>query len=93
MDLKPKQLNETFDLSQSETQPEVVSPPEVAEVPKPEVKEPEPEAVISPPKEEPLPPAPKGAYNLDFLDNLDDPNFNPFETKTKVENKFETKSD
>ena len=26
----------------------------------------------------------KGGYNLDFLDNLDDPNFNPFETKTKV---------
>jgi len=38
-----------------------------------------------------LPPAPKGAYNLDFLDNLDDPNFNPFETKTKVENKFDEK--
>ena len=93
MDLKPKQLNETFDLPQSETQPDVVSPPEVAEVPKPEVKEAEPEAVIPPPEEEPLPPAPKGAYNLDFLDNLDDPNFNPFETKTKVENKFETKSD
>ena len=27
---------------------------------------------------------PKGGYNLDFLDNLDDPNFNPFETKSKV---------
>ena len=88
-DLKPKQLNETFDLPQSET--DVVSPPEVAEVPKPEVKEAEPEA--TPPEEESLPPPPKGAYNLDFLDNLDDPNFNPFETKTKVENKFETKSD
>ena len=25
-------------------------------------------------------------YNLDFLDKLDDPNFNPFETKTKVKN-------
>ena len=24
---------------------------------------------------------PKGAYNLDFLDNLDDPNFNPFQSK------------
>lgn len=89
LDLKPKQLNETFDLPQSET--DVVSPPEVAEVPKPEVKEAEPEA--TPPEEESLPPPPKGAYNLDFLDNLDDPNFNPFETKTKVENKFETKSD
>ena len=89
MDLKPKQLNETFDLPQSEVQPDVVSPPEVAEVPKPEVQETEPEVA----EEEALPPAPKGAYNLDFLDNLDDPNFNPFETKTKVENKFETKSD
>ena len=95
LDLKPKQLNETFDLPQSEPQPDVVSPPEVAEVPKPKVNETEPEVVIPPPEaeEEPLPPAPKGAYNLDFLDNLDDPNFNPFETKTKVENKFETKSD
>ena len=31
---------------------------------------------------------PKGGYNLDFLDNLDDPGFNPFETKTKVVNAF-----
>jgi hypothetical protein len=30
----------------------------------------------------PLPPT--KAYNLDFLDNLDDPNFNPFATKTNV---------
>ena len=29
-------------------------------------------------------PKPKGAYNLDFLDNLDDPNFNPFETKSNI---------
>ena len=29
-------------------------------------------------------PLPKKGYNLDFLDNLDDPNFNPFETKSKV---------
>ena len=28
-------------------------------------------------------PKPSG-YNLDFLDNLDDPNFNPFATKSKV---------
>ena len=34
--------------------------------------------------EEPLPK--RGGYNLDFLDNLDDPNFNPFETKAKVSN-------
>merc|ERR1712079_145078 len=32
---------------------------------------------------------PSKGYNLDFLDNLDDPNFNPFETKSSVENKFE----
>ncbi|CAL4073647.1 unnamed protein product, partial [Meganyctiphanes norvegica] len=31
---------------------------------------------------------PKKGYNLDFLDNLDDPNFNPFETKTAIVNKF-----
>jgi len=95
LDLKPKQLNETFDLPKSEV---VDVPSEVVDVPstKPEVEETKPEAVIPTPSEtedEPLPPAPKGAYNLDFLDNLDDPNFNPFETKTKVENKFETKSD
>ena len=36
--------------------------------------------------EEPLPP--KGAYNVDF-DRFDDPNFNPFETKTKVVEKFD----
>merc|ERR1712119_8906 len=37
-------------------------------------------------EEEIIPPA-KG-YNLDFLDNLDDPNFNPFETKTAVTDCF-----
>ncbi|XP_068222816.1 uro-adherence factor A-like isoform X2 [Palaemon carinicauda] len=31
-------------------------------------------------------PLPKKAYQLDFLDNLDDPNFNPFATKTAVAN-------
>ncbi|XP_064104455.1 transforming acidic coiled-coil-containing protein 3-like isoform X2 [Macrobrachium nipponense] len=36
------------------------------------------------PEELPLPPS-KG-YNLDFLDNLDDPNFNPFATKCAVSN-------
>merc|ERR1712142_1230571 len=34
-------------------------------------------------------PVPSKGYNLDFLDKLDDPNFNPFETKTAVVNKFE----
>ena len=29
-------------------------------------------------------PLPKGAYNLDFLDNLDDPNFNPFQSKSEL---------
>ena len=33
-----------------------------------------------------LPAAPKSGYNLDFLDKLDDPNFDPFATKTKVMN-------
>merc|ERR1719330_1061406 len=32
---------------------------------------------------------PSKGYNLDFLDNLDDPNFNPFETKTAVVDKFD----
>ena len=34
-----------------------------------------------------------GAYNLDFLDNLDDPNFNPFETKSKVRVAFGESND
>ena len=34
-----------------------------------------------------------GGYNLDFLDNLDDPNFNPFETKTKVVEAFGESND
>ena len=29
-------------------------------------------------------PIPKGSYNMDFLDNLDDPNFNPFKSKSKI---------
>ncbi|XP_063604729.1 transforming acidic coiled-coil-containing protein 3-like isoform X8 [Penaeus indicus] len=36
--------------------------------------------------EEDLPIPPSKGYNLDFLDNLDDPNFNPFATKTSVSN-------
>lgn len=35
-------------------------------------------------EDEPVPP--KKGYNLDFLDNLDDPNFNPFSLKTTVTN-------
>merc|ERR1712142_1205125 len=34
-------------------------------------------------------PVPSKGYNLDFLDKLDDPNFNPFETKTAVKNQFD----
>ena len=34
----------------------------------------------------PAKPASSGSYNLDFLDKLDDPNFDPFTTKTKVTN-------
>ncbi len=34
-------------------------------------------------EEEERVPASKG-YNLDFLDNLDDPSFNPFQTKTAI---------
>ena len=32
---------------------------------------------------------PTKSYNLDFLDNLDDPNFNPFATKTAVKESFD----
>merc|ERR1712223_2269121 len=41
-------------------------------------------------EEEDLPVPPAKGYNLDFLDNLDDPNFNPFETKTAVLNNFDS---
>ncbi|XP_068208911.1 transforming acidic coiled-coil-containing protein 3-like isoform X3 [Palaemon carinicauda] len=36
--------------------------------------------------EEELPLPPSKGYNLDFLDNLEDPNFNPFATKCAVSN-------
>jgi len=41
-------------------------------------------------EEEDVPVPPAKGYNLDFLDNLDDPNFNPFETKTAVLNNFDS---
>ena len=39
-----------------------------------------------------LPPPPKGAYEIDYS-KFDDPNFNPFETKTKVTNTFDEPAD
>ena len=39
-----------------------------------------------------LPAAPKSGYNLDFLDKLDDPNFDPFATNTKVNNDLTSNS-
>ena len=56
------------------------------------VEEPEPEVKMNSDEEkqeiiEDEPALPKSSgYNLDFLDKLDDPNFNPFETKVKVQN-------
>merc|ERR1719400_2560068 len=41
-------------------------------------------------KEDDVPIPPAKGYNLDFLDKLDDPNFNPFETKTAVLNNFDS---
>jgi hypothetical protein len=55
--------------------------------PEPVVDEPAPPAGDG---EDERPPAPAKAYNLDFLDNLDDPNFNPFETKIAVKDNFTT---
>merc|ERR1712029_1100902 len=40
----------------------------------------------------PAKPASSGSYNLDFLDKLDDPNFDPFTTKTKVVNESPEKN-
>lgn len=40
------------------------------------------------------PPLPKPKeYSLDFLDNLDDPNFNPFETKSSVKTDEQVSND
>ncbi|XP_050715124.1 transforming acidic coiled-coil-containing protein 2-like isoform X9 [Eriocheir sinensis] len=41
---------------------------------------------LPPPDPDDLPIAPKKGYNLDFLDCLDDPNFNPFASKTAIRN-------
>ena len=38
------------------------------------------------------PGAKPAAYNLDFLEHADDPNFNPFQTKAKVANVFDENS-
>merc|ERR1712106_972959 len=52
--------------------------------------EPEPPAESEPVIEsDDVIPVPSKGYNLDFLDQLDDPNFNPFETKTSVVNNFD----
>ena len=53
----------------------------------PEIKE---ENAINPPEEvEEEVKVPSKGYNLDFLDNLDDPNLNPFQTKTAIVDKFD----
>ena len=53
-------------------------------------KKPPPEPENEPSVEnEDIVPVPTKGYNLDFLDQLDDPNFNPFETKTSVAEKFD----
>ena len=51
--------------------------------------------VVNDGEDKPLPSkkASVGAYNLDFLDQLDDPNFNPFETKSSVVNEGEPQPD
>ena len=41
-------------------------------------------------QEDDIPVPPAKTYNLDFLDNLDDPNFNPFQTKTAIQDNFGT---
>merc|ERR1712106_1149040 len=52
--------------------------------------EPEPPAESEPVIEsDDVIPAPSKGYNFDMLDKLDDPNFNPFETKTAVVNNFD----
>lgn len=38
------------------------------------------------------PPPAKGAYEIDYS-KFDDPNFNPFETKTKITNTFDEPAD
>ena len=96
---EPKESNETdvtnVDLkSNNSLTPESGKSEEIAkpaeknkEVPKPWLKKKKP---VAKPAAEPTEslenpiPAPAKGYNLDFLDYMDDPNFNPFVTKTNV---------
>nr|XP_045616339.1 protein P200-like isoform X2 [Procambarus clarkii] len=48
----------------------------------PQEKPPQPSDNFIDPEDIPI--IPQKSYNLDFLDNLDDPNFNPFATKTYI---------
>ena len=97
---EPKESNETdvtnVDLKsnnsltpESDKSEEIAKPAEKKkEVPKPwlkKKKKPVPKPASEPTEslEDPIP-APAKGYNLDFLDNMDDPNFNPFVTKTNV---------
>lgn len=86
-----------------ETKAEVVEEKKVEKVKKPLPKKPwlnkmkkKPVPPVEPPVEaeqatesEDVIPVPSKGYNMDFLDQLDDPNYNPFETKTAVKNNFD----
>eukprot|EP00092_Neocalanus_flemingeri_P000503 GFUD01000534.1.p1 GENE.GFUD01000534.1~~GFUD01000534.1.p1 ORF type:complete len:772 (-),score=285.04 GFUD01000534.1:166-2481(-) len=81
------------------TKAEVVEEQKVEKVKKPQPKKPwlnKMKKKAAPPAEtetsmdsEEVIPVPSKGYNMDFLDQLDDPNFNPFETKTAVVDKFD----
>merc|ERR1739838_685096 len=67
---------------------EVPPKPWLKKTKKPAVKPAKEEAPEDETKTEEEVRVPSKGYNLDILDNLDDPNFNPFETKTAVVDKF-----
>ena len=83
INVESEDLNTTFE-------PPKRAPPKLGQNRRPVVKKTKkkkPEvAPVPTPDETDMPPPAKGGYNLDFLDNLDDPNLDPFATKTKVQN-------
>ena len=81
--------NETLSKEKTPVKEKIVKPWLKKKVSKPSKKVEESEKKAGKDVEEDIPAVPSKGYNLDFLDNLDDPNFNPFETKTAVVNKFE----
>ena len=77
----PTSTPDTLTTEQHNTPEETNTP--VATTPEHKEESPPP---IPPPDPDDIPIVPSKGYNLDFLDNLDDSNFNPFASKTAIRN-------